>query len=176
MTTPNNGPDRPTVRAITRADLPALKAVIASTTLFPPEMLDEMTASFLDDADTADRWLTLDDDEPVAVAYLAPERLTAGTWNLHLIAVRADRQGRGHGARLLHRIESDLAAEGGRILIVETSGLPAYERTRAFYERCGYDREARIRDFYQDGEDKIVFWKSLQRRPLASLPTDASDR
>jgi ribosomal protein S18 acetylase RimI-like enzyme len=152
------------VRAITRADLPALKAVIASSDLFPPEMLDDMTESFFGEEQTADCWLTLDDGEPAGVAYVAPERMTSGTWNLYLIAVRADRQGRGYGALLLDHIERDLAARGERVLIVETSGLPRFERTRTFYEHCGYEREARIRDFYQAGEDKIVFWKSLGGR------------
>jgi ribosomal protein S18 acetylase RimI-like enzyme len=162
MNTSNAGSDRPTVRAIASADLAAMKAVIASNELFPPELLDDMVASFLGPDETEDRWLTLDDGEPAAVAYYAPERLTSGTWNLYLIAVRADRQGRGYGAFLLDHIEHELAARGGRVLIVETSGLPAFERTRAFYERCGYEREACIRDFYQAGEDKVVFRKSLQ--------------
>lgn len=164
MNMENHGADRPTVRTITRADLPALKAIIASTDLFPPEMLDELTAGYLGEKQTPERWLTLEDGEPVAIAYFAPERLTAGTWNLYLIAVRGDGQGQGYGSLLLDRIERELAATGERILIVETSGLPAFARTRAFYERCGYTREARIRDFYQAGEDKIVFWKSLQHR------------
>jgi ribosomal protein S18 acetylase RimI-like enzyme len=151
------------IRAIARADLPALKAVIASSDLFPPEMLDDMTAGFLGEEETTDCWLTLDDGEPAALAYVAPERMTSGTWNLHLIAVRANRQGRGYGALLLSHIERDLASRGERVLLVETSGLPTFERTRTFYERCGYVREARIRDFYQAGEDKIVFWKALDR-------------
>lgn len=54
-----------------------------------------------------------------------------------------------------------LAARGERVLLVETSGLASFERTRAFYRKCGYDEEARIREFYQAGEDKIVFRKSL---------------
>lgn len=116
---------------------------------------------FLNDAGSADRWLTLDDGGPVAVAYFAPERMTAGTWNLYLIAVRADHRGQGCGTNLVAHIERALAAEGMRVLLVETSGLPLFARTRAFYDRCGYTREARIRDFYQAGEDKIVFWKAL---------------
>jgi GNAT superfamily N-acetyltransferase len=155
------------VRAVTRADLPALKTVVDSTGLFPAEMLDGMTDPYLSGADSADRWLTLDDGEPVGVAYVAPERMTSGTWNLYLIAVRADRQGRGYGARLLGRVERELAGRGERVLLVETSGWPSFERVRLFYERCGYEQEARIRDFYQAGEDKIVFRKALVSAPAA---------
>ncbi|HEV7255953.1 MAG TPA: GNAT family N-acetyltransferase [Mesorhizobium sp.] len=162
MTLSTDGPRSPSVRPIRRADLPALKAVIASNGLFPPEMLDDMTASVFGPHATDDHWLTLDDGEPVAVAYFAPERMTVGAWNLYLIAVRSDRKGQGLGTRLIAHVERLLAERGERILLVETSGLPEFELTRRFYDRRGYEREARIRDFYQAGEDKVVFWKSLQ--------------
>ena len=44
---------------------------------------------------------------------------------------------------------------------METSGLASFESTRKFYRKCGYEEEARIREFYQAGEDKIVFRKLL---------------
>ena len=106
-------------------------------------------------------WVTDDDNGPVGVAYYAPERMTAGTWNLYLIAVRPDWQGQGRGTALLHYVEQALAARGERLLLVETSGLASFERTRAFYRKCGYQEEARIRDFYSEGDDKIVFRKAL---------------
>jgi ribosomal protein S18 acetylase RimI-like enzyme len=78
-----------------------------------------------------------------------------------MIAVRPDRQRQGRGAALLRHVEQALAARDGRLLLVETSGLASFERTRAFYRKCGYDEEARIRDFYKAGEDKVVFRKAL---------------
>ena len=47
------------------------------------------------------------------------------------------------------------------MLIVETSSLARFETAREFYRRHGYDEEARIRDFYGPGDDKVVFWKSF---------------
>lgn len=58
-------------------------------------------------------------------------------------------------------LEQLLASQNQRVLLVETSALPEFDRTRAFYTQCGYTEEARIRDFYQAGEDKVVFWKKL---------------
>jgi ribosomal protein S18 acetylase RimI-like enzyme len=157
--------DQPrTIRPVTSRDMPALKGIIDATGLFPPEMLDDMTAGFLAGSGGEELWLTLDDRGPVALAYVVPERLTQGTWNVLLIAVHPDRQNQGLGAALLRHIEQALIPKGGRILLVETSGLPAFERTRRFYLRCGYDEEARIRDFYQAGEDKIVFRRALVDR------------
>ncbi len=140
-----------------------LKAVINATGLFPAEMLDEMTAAYFDGAAPYEMWLTFDQDGPLAVAYCCPERMTQGTWNLLLIAVHPARQGQGVGAKLARHVETALAEAGERILLVETSGLPEFERTRAFYRRLGYAEEARIREFYRAGEDKIVFRKALLR-------------
>ena len=87
--------------------------------------------------------------------------MTEGTWNLYLIAVHPQHQGLGYGTSMMKYIEQLLSDRGERILLVETSGLDGFEKTRSFYRRCGYEEEARIREFYQAGEDKIVFRKSL---------------
>jgi ribosomal protein S18 acetylase RimI-like enzyme len=111
--------------------------------------------------ESADMWLTADDSEPVAVAYCAAEAVTDGTWNLLMLWTRKDREGQGHGAALVKKVEHDLAARGARLLIVETSGLPAFETARAFYSKCGFQQEARIKDFFAAGDDKIVFTKAV---------------
>lgn len=151
---------RARVRGMRAADLDSVKVVIDSTGLFPSALLDEMAAAHLD-GNAQEHWLVLDADGPVAVAYCAPERMTEGTWNMLLLAVRADRQGRGLGRLLVRAAERVVARDDARIMLVETSGLPEFERTRAFYRGCGYDEEARIRDFYRAGEDKIVFRREL---------------
>ncbi len=151
----------PLIRPATLADVPTLKSMIDALGLFPGEMLDDMMNEYFTNPDSGAIWLTDDDNGPVGVAYYAPERLTEGTWNLYLIAIQADRQGQGRGAAMMRHVEDDLRTREQRLLLVETSGLPSYEYQRNFYRRCGYTEEARIRDFYQTGEDKVVFWKSL---------------
>lgn len=150
-----------TIRPVLRSDLPALKQVIDATDLFPSEMLDDMIAGYFDDEENTDYWLTYEANGPIGVAYYAPEMMTEGTWNLYLIAIHPDHQSSGHGAALVKHVEETLEASGERLLLVETSGLPAFERTRAFYRNLGFEEEARIRDFYEPGDDKIVFCKAL---------------
>ncbi|HZF68147.1 MAG TPA: N-acetyltransferase [Gemmatirosa sp.] len=157
------------IRSVIAGDVSALRDVIDGTGLFPSAMLDDMLASYLGGQGGEEVWLTADDSAsgglPVAVAFVAPERMTSGTWNLYLIAVHPERQRLGVGASLLRHVEMVLGARGARVLLVETSGLPAFERTRAFYRANGYDEEARIREFYAAGEDKVVFWKALAAAP-----------
>ena len=121
-----------------------------------------MMSDFFINPETQDIWLTkLINEKPIAIAYCAPERLTDGTYNLYLIAVHEDLRGKGIGGELMNYIEALLQSRGNRVLLVETSGLPEFELTRKFYDNCGYIREAVIRDFYNEGEDKVVFWKKL---------------
>ncbi|MBC8050955.1 MAG: GNAT family N-acetyltransferase [Chitinophagales bacterium] len=149
------------IRPVARDDMPALKGVIDANGLFPSSMLDDMMASYFCGEHSPEFWLTYDDGEPIAIVYCAPERMTNGTWNLLLIAVHPDRQGHGLGAIIMRHVEQNLAERGDRVLLVETSALPSFERTRTFYRKIGYNEEARIRDFYQAGEDKINFRKAL---------------
>lgn len=152
------------IRSTTPDDTIALIALADATGLFQPnqlESLGEMLSDYFGGNSDNRLWITDDDNGAVGVAYCETERMTDGTWNLQLIAIRPDCQGKGRGTTLLRYVEQTLTVRGGRVLLVETSGLPDFERTRAFYRKCGYDEEARIRDFYKAGDDKIVYRKAL---------------
>jgi ribosomal protein S18 acetylase RimI-like enzyme len=148
-------------RALSRADLPAVSKVVEQTGMFPSEMLPDMVEPFL--ARSADhRWIVVvEGDAVIGFAYSEPERMTDNTHNLLAIAVTPDRQGQGFGKRLVHAIKAALKEQGGRVLLVETSSLPEFTGARAFYDRLGFAREALIRDFYAEGEDKVLFWRKL---------------
>ncbi len=146
-------------------DKKALIAIAEAIDLFNPEELEQlggMLTEYFDSNLGGDQfWIVYDDIDPVGVAYYAPEQYADGTWNLYFIAVHPDHQGKGYGTELLQYVEQTLKARGERILLVETSGLPDFSRTRAFYHKHGYDEEARIREFYKAGDDKIIFRKAL---------------
>jgi ribosomal protein S18 acetylase RimI-like enzyme len=99
--------------------------------------------------------------ERVAMAYVEPVRATDGTWELLMIAVDPRHQGAGRGGALVKHIEQFLAASQQRLLLVQTSGDDGYARTRAFYDRCGYEQAARVRDYYATGVDMVLFRKEL---------------
>ena len=149
------------IREVTAADLPEIKILIDATELFPPSMLDEMVQQFLGGNEAKELWLVLTNPQPIGVAYVAPEKLTDGTFNLLLIAIHPDQQGKGSGTALIAEAERQLQELGARILLVETSGLEGFELTRRFYLKNGYELEGRIRDFYQDGDDTMIFRKVL---------------
>jgi len=150
------------IRSITQADIPALKAVLDTIELFPSAMLDQMIADYLVNPDTQEIWFTaIQDDLPISIGYCAPEQMTLGTYNLYAIGVRDDLQGKGIGSKMMTYLEEDLRKKNQRILIVDTSGTDDFAQTRHFYKKLNYQQEAVIRDFWNEGDDKVVFRKRL---------------
>jgi ribosomal protein S18 acetylase RimI-like enzyme len=87
--------------------------------------------------------------------------MTVGTYDLYWIASDPDLRRRGIGAALLQAMEADLRRRGARLVRIETSGTPAYDATRAFYERFQFGETARLPDFYRPGDDLVIFTRRL---------------
>lgn len=149
------------IRPVERQDLPELKRIADATELFPSDMMDDMISGYFDGS-KPDIWFTcVLDGKAISFGFCEPERMTEGTWNLLAIGVQPDHQGKGVGAAMMSYLTNRLAEQGERILLVDTMGIPEFEQTRAFYRKNGYIEEARIREFYEAGVDKVVFWKHL---------------
>jgi len=150
------------IRQTKQDDIIALQEVLNGTELFPSEMLPDMVRAFVSDADSSDIWLTCEaKGKAVGFCYAVPEELAEGTWNMLAIAILPAEQGNGFGGAITQHLEVELKKRGQRILIADTSGTDEFAQTREFYRKNGYSEEARIRDFWAAGDDKIVFWKSL---------------
>lgn len=150
------------IGAVTLSDIDGLKKVVDSSELFPSEYLEEMMADFLYNPDSQDSWFTyIEKNEPAAIVYCVPEKLTEGTYNVLAIGVSHEYQRMGIGIEMMKYIEHFLIQKNGRIVIVETSSDDAQTGARSFYLKIGYTQMAVIKDFWKDGEDKIVFWKRL---------------
>lgn len=149
---------QPTIAEDTAGILALANAAIG----FEPEELDQLSATLTDylTGSSPAFWLTdKDEHQTVGAAYCAPEPMTHGTWNLLFIAIHPDHQGQGRGTAMISQVEQLLREQGDRILLVET--LASFTQTRAFYLQCGYEEEARIRDYYDAGQDKVIYRKVL---------------
>ena len=133
---------------------PALRAMLDATQLFPAEMLEDLMQDGL--------WLTaLLDSRAVGLSYCVPEEMTDGTWNMRALGVHPEAHRRGVARALVAETEAALRAQGHRLLIVDTSGTEDFAAAPAFYDAAGYSLEARLRDFWAEGDDKITFRKAL---------------
>jgi ribosomal protein S18 acetylase RimI-like enzyme len=96
-----------------------------------------------------------------AYACWGPVPMTRGSFDLYWIATHPDARGRGFGHALMEYVERKALETKGRLLVVETSSKASYAGTVEFYRRLGYSENSRIRDFYDIGDDKIIFVKKL---------------
>lgn len=150
------------VRPTKKEDIPGMQRVLDGTQLFPSEMLPDMIRGFLGEEQAEDLWFTAEQsDDVVGFCYAIPEALTTGTWNMLAIAVHPSVQGKSIGRSIVSYLEASLKSTGQRIIIADTSGTDDFAMTRDFYRKTGYKEEARIRDFWDAGDDKVVFTKDL---------------
>ncbi len=84
--------------------------------------------------------------------------------DLYWIAVHPDCQGQGLGSQLLIQCEQQITEVGGARLYADTSSRPQYRPSRVFYEHSGFDRAAKLPDFYGPGDGKVIFCKILEKR------------
>ena len=153
------------LRLATQADAAAVHALSDEAGLSDGSD-DRSVLAPMDDEHT---WIVLEDDAGAVAgaAYYGPESHSDRVWNLYFLAVTKQLQGGGSGSSLVAHVEADLRRRGAnaaKLLLIETSGVESFEPTRAFYRKHGYVEEARIREYYGPGDDKVVFWKRLDGR------------
>lgn len=154
------------IRPAVDGDGPAVAELAVAADLFPLEevgIVEQMMDRYF--AGTADEGHVCVVDEEsgllLAVAYYEPIVATDRAWELLMIGVRRDHHREGRGRVMLRHVEDDLRSRGQRLLLVETSSGPAFGPARAFYRSCAYDEEARVRDYFEDGDDMVLFRKAL---------------
>lgn len=154
------------IRPTVPADTPILVEMARGTEVFKPmeiqalqEVLDDYHAQ---NHKMGHRSIIYEKDgQVIGFAYFAPKEMTDRTWHLWWIVVGRHTQARGVGGALLRHVEQEIQRAQGRLLVVETSGLPHYELTRRFYLKHHYEQDAVLHDFYSDGDDMVVFRKRL---------------
>jgi len=157
-----------TVRRSVPSDREAIRRAIVETDLFRQDEID-IALEVLDDAlarGAEGHYQSYTAElrgQPVGWLCFGPTPCTVGTFDIYWIVVAPHIQARGTGKKLMRHAEGLIAQLGGRMIVVETSGGPAYHRTRQFYLKRDYREEARLIDFYAPGEDKVVYVK----RPAA---------
>lgn len=91
-----------------------------------------------------------------------PTPCTVGTFDLYWIVVHPRHQGSGLGRRLSAMAEDSAREMGGRRIYVETAGKEQYKSTREFYDRVGFTQTAVLPDFYDIGDAKVIYQKTLR--------------
>jgi ribosomal protein S18 acetylase RimI-like enzyme len=157
------------IRRMETPDRAAVKGIIASVGNFNQAEIDcalELIDIYLQVKEQKDyRIAVCTDSDSKVRGYVCwgPIPLTQGSYDIYWIATHPDSQGKGLGGSLIAYVENFIREENGRLLFIETSSKESYENTVRFYRRLGFQQTSRIRDFYDVGDDKLIFVKELSR-------------
>jgi ribosomal protein S18 acetylase RimI-like enzyme len=152
------------IRPMTKEDKAAIVEILQATSEFNTtevKVAVELIDLYLEYGISSDYYILVAgiDNTPAGYICFGPTPLTEGTWDIYWMAVDPEMQRQGIGRRLLNDAEVSISKAQGRLILIETSSKPDYEKTRKFYESCGCEMIACIPDFYTPGDDKIVFQK-----------------
>ncbi|MGZ8462569.1 MAG: GNAT family N-acetyltransferase [Candidatus Deferrimicrobiaceae bacterium] len=156
------------IRTIRPGDREAVRALIEGTGAFKPhevEVAMELVDAALSRPNQKDYHpfvLVEEDGTVVSYACFGKNEMTAATFDLYWLATRADRMGKGYGRRIVAFVEEEVRRQGGRLLVIETSSKESYGDTRAFYGKIGCTLAAQLPDYYDEGDDKLIYLKSLK--------------
>lgn len=146
-------------------DRSKLHSILVETRLFTSEEVDvamELIDIVLQDKNQKDYkiYCVVDHrDQPLGYICYGPAPMTQGTFDLYWIVVDPNFQGQGFGSSLLDFLEKAVEKVDGRMILVETSSTPAYEKTQRYYLNKGFNEVARVPDYYHPGNDRITYWK-----------------
>jgi ribosomal protein S18 acetylase RimI-like enzyme len=147
-------------------DIERVREIVESTKFFydhEVEIAAELVAERFMGGESTDYYFVFADLDGVTVAYscFGPIIMSKTSFDLYWIATHNDYRSKGIGKKVLDETCNQAREMGCSILIAETSGLPHYEPTRAFYRGNNFELEARLKDFYTMGDDKLFYTKRI---------------
>lgn len=151
------------IRKIESRDREPVYEILQQTDMFSPAEIDvamELIDTVLFNKDQKDYWIYVGENkvnEVIGYVCYGPTPATEGTFDLYWIAISPAFQGKGAGKDLLNFVESEVKAQNGRLIVIETSSQSKYFPTREFYLRNNYKIAAQIKDFYRTGDDRVIF-------------------
>ena len=155
------------IRPLAERDREKLYSMLIETQVFTPEEIKvamELIDIVLTNPNQEDYNIDcMANDEGQAIGYVCygPVPMTQGTFDLYWIVVDPRFQGHGVGSKLLLSLEGVVRERKGRMILIDTSSIPPYEKSQRFYVRHGFQEVARVSDYYHSGNDRITFCKKI---------------
>src|SRR4030042_200192 len=148
-------------------DVAAIETLVLSSGFFSSEEIDiarELAEEKLEMGDASSYHFLFAESEDIVCGYtcfgLIP--MTSASYDIYWIAINQHLRGKGLGKKLMEKSEEIIRRWGGKRIYVETASRNQYKSTHAFYESCGYHQEALLKDFYTEGDSKIIYAKILK--------------
>jgi GNAT superfamily N-acetyltransferase len=155
---------------LTENDRKAFKELLESTNVFYDfeiEVALEIVDTFLDQGETSGYYFYVAEKGGKVIGYInfGPTPCTKASWDIYWMAVKKDLQGHGLGTVLMRMAEEKIADMSGENIWIETSSRQDYLLTRQFYFKAAYSQVSELTDFYDKGDNKVIFVKYLNPHP-----------
>jgi GNAT superfamily N-acetyltransferase len=147
-------------------DIQRIREIVASTGFFYDFEVDvavELVDDRLTDGESTGYHFVFAEVDHVTAAYACYGHIemTKSCFDLYWIATHHDFRGKGIGKKLLDETYRQVKKLGCTMLLAETSGREHYAPTRGFYNSAGFTLEATIHDYYDKGDDMLIYIKRL---------------
>lgn len=151
---------------VTEADVAMIRAMVQASGVFSPEEVDvaeelAQDARTLGDASHYNFVLLERGGELAGYACFGRIPLTDARYDLYWIVTDTAKQRSGVAAELMRAAADAIRALGGKAIYAETSSREVYAPAHGFYRRSGFTLDARQKDFYADGDDKLTYRLAL---------------
>jgi GNAT superfamily N-acetyltransferase len=147
-----------------KKDINMIREIVVSTKFFydhEVEVAVELIEERLSKGESTGYHFVFAEVDNITAAYscYGPIPMTKSSFDLYWIVTHNNYRGKGIGKKLLEETYKQARKMGATLIIAETSGLEHYAPTRSFYDNNNFTLEARLRDFYDKGDDKYIYFK-----------------
>jgi GNAT superfamily N-acetyltransferase len=147
-------------------DIKRIMEIVESTGFFYDHEIEiavELVTERLAQGESTGYYFIFAEVDGITCAYscFGPIPMSKTCFDLYWIVTHNDFRGKGIGKKLLEETCNQARGMGCKILIAETSGQEHYSPTRAFYDNNKFVLEARLKDFYDIGDDKLFYTKII---------------
>jgi len=152
-------------RTLKQSDIEKVRSIVTSTGYFNSEEIEvaaELVKERLEKGEGSGyEFIFAENEQREMLGYSCFGKIsgTKSSFALYWIAVHQKSRNQGLGRMLLHKTETDIFAQGGTGIYVETSSKEQYLSTRTFYSHNGYLMKARLENYYDKGDDLVFFVK-----------------
>jgi len=152
---------------IVTEDLPVVYEITKSSGFFTDEevlMADEVAREAISKGEEVSGYSFIFcsvNGEKVGYSCYGPIPCTDKRYRVYWLAVDESCRREGFGALLLEETEKAISKLGGKRIYLETSMREQYTPTRDFYRKCGYIAEAKLDNYFYDGDGMVIYVKIL---------------
>jgi ribosomal protein S18 acetylase RimI-like enzyme len=151
---------------VSTSDKDQIHQLVQASGFFSPEELRiavELVEERLSDGKESGYYFLFAEQSVDIIGYtcFGPVPDTMNSYDIYWIVVHNDFRRLGIGKALIAMTEELIEQQGGRHIYIDTSSRNQYKSTRLFYSRCGYRKDAFVKDFYSPGDSKITYVKDI---------------